>query len=240
MQYPLRWGTPANPTEVSEESSLSDIVLEPTSRPRALHVGLSRASAQARALMQSRGLPPFLYGLPDIDLALYTRVITVTATDSKSTYPIVPSRQIEGFRATMSVLEGSWIFCIAGASHMRRAQIAAAALFHVAVASGMQTQGTRSLPYWHRIIGGYRDSLRDADDSTRMRVGRPSMLVLDGVPADSDRDKLTKLYDLLEQFNEVPRVVITGGASPIQFMNERVRLPANRVIYLSDSENMVI
>lgn len=239
-QARLAWGKQPDLSAPRSSQDAVDLGVNDES-VRPLLIGASRFSEGRRKLLQSRGMPGALFGLASIDLSRSTRVITVPERDGTGSYPIGPSRQVEGFRATLNDTSGNWTFCISGKSHVRRAQVAAMALFCAAAGAIKPGSGsTLTLPWWHRIIGGYRDPLRDGDENLRMRVGRPNLLVLDGVPADADRDKITKLYDLLEQFSDVPRVVITGGDCPLHFMHERVRLPVNRVLYLHDADIGII
>jgi hypothetical protein len=85
----------------------------------------------------------------------------------------------------------------------------------------------RSMPYWHRVFGGFNDDLRD-----RKLDERPCMLVISNVNAASSAYKLEKVRDILEQFNDIPRIVVMSGLDPTTFFATRLYYPINLGIQL--------
>lgn len=84
----------------------------------------------------------------------------------------------------------------------------------------------RSYPLWHKIYGNYKDSLRD---DANLAI---SMLVLSNVTSDSSQLKIEKLRDLLEQYCNIPRIVVLGGTDPITFFANKLHLPLTSALYI--------
>lgn len=85
----------------------------------------------------------------------------------------------------------------------------------------------KSMPVWHRVYGGYYDTLRD-----RISDDRPSMLVLSNITPDLTNIKLEKIRDLLEKYNDIPRIVVMSGEDPLTFFGNRLHYPINVGILL--------
>lgn len=86
----------------------------------------------------------------------------------------------------------------------------------------------RSLPLWHRVYGGFSDSLRDAKSLSDM----PCMLIISNVGDTSSAIKLEKVRDLLERYVEIPRIVVMGGEPPCNLFANKLHYPMKAGIYL--------
>src|SRR5690606_24699313 len=92
-------------------------------------------------------------------------------------------------------LKGNYIACIGSYPSDTRAKVIAANIVDRAI--NMQQQGAvrgKAYPLWHRLYGGYSDTLRDSKE-----LDPCSLLVLSNIGADSSRVKLEKLRDILER-----------------------------------------
>ena len=83
----------------------------------------------------------------------------------------------------------------------------------------------KSYPYWHRIFGGYQN---DAPIPSN-----PSILVLSNIIDNSSNAKIEKLRDLLELYNNIPRIVVVGDYDPCTIFADRLFYPMSAGIYLT-------
>lgn len=91
-------------------------------------------------------------------------------------------------------------------------------------------RGRQEYPLWHKVYGGLRDELRDDG-----LPGRPSMLIYSNIDVHSTNYKLEKLRDLLEKYNDVPRVVIVAGCDPVEFFGTKIHLSVSKAFYVGPS-----
>lgn len=96
---------------------------------------------------------------------------------------------------------------------------------------GRQTFSNKESPYWHRVMGGYND--RDQIP----REKRPAMLLLSNVIDSSSAGKYEKLRDILVQYEDVPRIVMTSAADPLTFSLEWLRLSPDGVMFLGPNDS---
>lgn len=73
----------------------------------------------------------------------------------------------------------------------------------------------KRMPYWHNLLGGYKDDLRD----NRKQYNKYDLLIISNVTENSTDVKCEKLRDLLELFSDKPIVVTHTGGEPIKFFN---------------------
>lgn len=124
--------------------------------------------------------------------------------------------------------KGNGIVCIGSYPSDTRAKVIAANIFSNAIDHQMQGKMRgKAYPLWHRLYGGYSDSLRDLKERDPC-----SMLVLSNVGADSTQAKLEKLRDLLEIYDDIPKIVIVNGVDPVTFFADKVRLPLRGALYI--------
>lgn len=90
----------------------------------------------------------------------------------------------------------------------------------------MRGAHARTAPLWHRVFGGFHDELMES------RSERPALLVISNVLEDSTSTKIEKVRDLLEKYNDTPRIVVTGGTDPLQLFRSRLCYPVDAAIYL--------
>lgn len=108
------------------------------------------------------------------------------------------------------------ITCISSFPSDLRAKIVALQIFRSA--SDDCADKSRK-PLWLQI---YNDRL----DYEKIRDKRPNLLVLTGCNLESSQYKLERLRDVLEAFNDIPRIVVTGGdCSPVDLFMKRLYLP---------------
>lgn len=99
----------------------------------------------------------------------------------------------------------------------------------------------QTLPKWHKVYGGYKDPLRDKDIAKEKDLDEyPCMLILTNVLPDSTSYKLEKLRDLLEKYDDIPRIVVLSGTDPITFFATKLQYPLNHGIYMGAAKNQDI
>lgn len=78
----------------------------------------------------------------------------------------------------------------------------------------------KSLPMWIRVLGhGEFDQIKN------IKEANPSMLIISNVNDESSANKVERLRDILDVFDNIPRIVVTAGSDPITFMMKRVYYP---------------
>lgn len=99
------------------------------------------------------------------------------------------------------------------------------------------TKGRRNpshYPLWHKVYGGFGNPLLDSPQSM-------SMLIISNVGIDSTAPKIEKVRDLLERFDNIPRIVLTHGCDPMEFFLTKMHMPMTYGFYLgADSKSVML
>jgi hypothetical protein len=85
----------------------------------------------------------------------------------------------------------------------------------------------KAYPLWHRVYGGFGDSLRDTNDKDP-----PCFLVIANVDVNSTPAKLEKVRDLLDKYSDIPRVVVCSNCDPLTFFATRLHFLITAGFYL--------
>lgn len=92
-------------------------------------------------------------------------------------------------------------------------------------------------PLWHKVFGGFGDPLLD----NRQDRQPMSMLIISNVGTDSTSPKIEKVRDLLERYDNIPRIVLVHGSDPLEFFLTKLRMPMSYGFYLgADSKTVVL
>lgn len=104
-----------------------------------------------------------------------------------------------------------------------RAKHAALQIFR----SAIEVCGSKATkPRWLQIYG-------DRLDYEKLRESRPNLLVITGVTTEATQYKMERLRDVLEMFNDIPRIVVTGGTNdPTDIFRNRLFLPVEMGILI--------
>lgn len=139
-------------------------------------------------------------------------------------------RQVEACaRMLTNPLHGSPIIGIGSMVSDDRAKFLAMNFMDAAI--DQMKQGShrgKKLPIWHRVLGGYADTIRDSKERTNT-----SMLIITNVGPDSTPSKIEKVRDLLELHDNIPRIVVMNGADPITFFAEKIRMSMQFAIFMN-------
>lgn len=82
---------------------------------------------------------------------------------------------------------------------------------------------------WNPIYGGFDNKLMDDD------VQPPSMIVITNLTPLSTNLKLEKTRDLLEKFQNIPRIIVSTGMDPISFAFTKLFVPVHGIAYFCES-----
>lgn len=133
-----------------------------------------------------------------------------TSIPGATTKAISAVRQAKKFCALMEhPLKGSYTLGISSYPSDLRAKYLAQTIMSAAVDHYMANRrkfGVRSLPLWHTVYGSFKDKLRDFP-----RAENPCMLIISNLHDEASSIKIEKTRDLLEQYGEIPRIVVSGG-----------------------------
>ena len=81
-------------------------------------------------------------------------------------------------------------------------------------------------PLWIRVYNNYVDM-------AALRKHNPCAVFISNVTDDSTPQKMERVRDVLEMFNDVPRIVMMAGAQdPVTFCADRLRMGVSRPIQL--------
>ena len=71
----------------------------------------------------------------------------------------------------------------------------------------------------------YKDNMHDAS-------WKPSMLILSNITPNSSAFKLEKVRDMLEFYDNIPRIVVINDTDPVTFLNHKLHYTANHIMML--------
>lgn len=187
--------------------------------------------SQSRLLRQLNVDHQCLHGQRSFDVAdcLSKIKCKLEYTDIKDKNISVRKQENNLHRILANPLRGAPVIGISSYPSDLRAKLVAAMI--VASATEVYKNGgrkvrSRQLPVWHRIYGGFKDDLRDKPSD------KPCLLVLTNITDDCSNIKIEKIRDLLEKYDDIPRIVVTGGKNPLNFFAERLKYPLRHGIYV--------
>ena len=202
---------------------MEEITIKQFSKPDALQL-MTRG-------MSYPDLPPKGTNLK-VTQALMKIEPSIPGVASKS---VTPSRQAsELFRYLNGILRHTSSMCISSHPTDLKAKWLAAYIMRMAILEYQETKpARRSMPLWHKVYGSFGDPLRD--DSKRPT---PALLVISNIVIDSTPLKVEKVRDLIELYDYIPKIIVTGGPPPCDLFANKLHLPLHLGIYLG-SENRI-
>jgi hypothetical protein len=180
------------------------------------------ADTHEQAYLTNRGAPKYLFGLRPIDLTDHLRRFTFERANS-TPKTVDSQQQITMFRELYKKpLASTPLAILSCLTDKRLTQIVGLAFFRAAFSEyyhqHLALNSHFTQPYWHHLQGGKWDPWRDdgkiADRGIRARIGCPCFLILDGLTVDASVEKWEKAQDLLDEFSNLPRIVLAAGALP--------------------------
>lgn len=97
-----------------------------------------------------------------------------------------------------------------------------------------QRLGLKANVVWHTMYGGFNNPLLKEYDPVDGKAD-PTMLVISNLTPNSPGLKLDNARDLLERFENIPRIVVAAGEDPMSFLTTRLFSPINALAYFSES-----
>ena len=185
-----------------------------------------------------RGCPRQLYLTKPFLLQDNLKTIT-SAPDGLKPKSISREVQIEGFKQIHgNPFAAPYVMSIASEPNALRASLVAMNLMmRACMYLDMVKEGEKlkhkEYPLWHMLDGSYKDSLRDGKKRSL------SLLVLANITVESGPTKLEKLTDLLEKYNDTPRIVLLTGTDPLTFFHTYLYYHINYAMFLSGNRAKV-
>lgn len=195
------------------------------------HIGKEREK-----ILTARGVPPadFLHGKERID-AQTCLVKYEVEIPRMPTKVVSPAKQLKALLSiNASPIRSNYVLGISSFPTDALAKYLAIHLFNKACLEWqVRHKPGRCLPLWHRIFGGFNDSLRDKPIEET-----PSLLVLSNLNEASSSYKIEKVRDILEKYSHVPRIVVLSGSDPITFFSQKLYYPINAGLLLGPNNRI--
>uniref|UniRef100_A0AB39CEB7 DNA polymerase n=1 Tax=Pseudomonas phage HRDY3 TaxID=3236930 RepID=A0AB39CEB7_9VIRU len=143
-------------------------------------------------------------------------------------------RQIDAcYRLLNNPLHGSPIIGIGSMVTDERAKFMAMSIMNAAIDQQRSgSQKGKMLPVYHRVMSGFYDEL--LAEKTRRNI---SMLIIANIGLDNSQIKLDKVRDLLEKYDNIPRIVVVNGCDPVSFFAEKMRMPMQFALMLNSKRS---
>jgi hypothetical protein len=193
-----------------------------------------RFSAKDVKALQLRGVSAVDILTGNRSFEIEDSIITIEIEGSNRIKKIAKVKQLAFYeKLCTKILSGSWLSAgISGFPSDLRAKQVAIHLFSMALKEYQDRDPrkniNRSQPLWHRVYGGFGDSLRD------LKSDYPSLIVISNVTPKCSDVKLEKVRDILEKYNSmgIPVIVVIGGCDPYSFFTQRLFYPLRYALYL--------
>ena len=183
------------------------------------HIDFSQYDGNTIANALSAGASKQVLSRKPFKLMKMLRPITVATATSKRL--ISHKEQYDDYLTIWkNPLHGPYVYAIASTPHDMYAQMLALNLFlHV-----LQNHTNQAI--WHPVYGNVFNDKKLQDDIP--------FLVLSNIPQNATRNKIERLRDILTQYSNIPRIIVTADADPVTFMWEKLHMDVEYVAYLGD------
>ena len=134
----------------------------------------------------------------------------------------------------------NYLYVIASNPNDAKAKLVAAAILERAIvmhARGLAPRG-RTSPTWHRVYGNFADDLRDQKKNGGDALKAPSLLIMSNVTMDSTAAKIELVRDLIDMYDDTPKILVVTGADPVTFMDRRLQLRVSYCLNLSTAHRI--
>lgn len=195
---------------------------------------------QILKIMQTRGLDRSVLQGSRIKFDLEESIVSFKP-DLGSDLKSKNVNQTKQLKVAQQMLEnpfhGSPVVCINSYPTDLRAKVLAANIMESAVFEYLDRKEAGKparLPYWARLYSdvsyGYIEKIKDQ---------KPGLLIVSNITSGSTPARLEKLRDILDYFDNIPRIVVqTGDDDPVKFFSRRVFLSITHAIRIGP-ENRV-
>jgi len=143
---------------------------------------------------------------------------------------IEPSVQNDSLLRFMKEPDLPLVYGVSGNPDDAKAKLFAAYLVHI----HQQRLGLKANVVWHVVYGGFDNPLLKEYDPIDGKTD-PTMLVLSNLTPNATGLKLDKTRDLIERFQDIPRVIVSAGEDPMSFLTTRLFSQINGLAYFSES-----
>ena len=190
-------------------------------------------------LMLSRGLDKLVLANKRTTFDLEDSLTPFKPTvDSVKTKPISFKKQLDISKRLLDhPLRGSGVYVLNSFPTDLRAKLMAAVIMNKACEDHRdqaphQRKGL-SAPLWIRVNG-----FNDFNQIANIKEQRPSLIILSNITDSATPQKIERLRDIIDTFDNIPRIVVTTGPDPLTFMMRKVQYPLAGVIRLGPNEKI--
>jgi hypothetical protein len=172
---------------------------------------------EIRKLLLKRGSPLSSFSPVnfDIDTAIVRIVSDIPGLNIRT---VSPERQLNKLRSiNQNIIGTNYVMVVSSFPSDNIAKYLALSLmykaYYVYVQKKKQPRYNKLLapPLWHRLYNNFKNQLLDEKQN-------PCLLVISNISADSTQLKFEKLSDLLDLYEDIPRIVVTSGQlDPVSF-----------------------
>lgn len=184
-------------------------------------------------LCVSKGVPQQLFSTA----MLVSKYLTTFGYENRAGkyVSINASRQLKTFDLIMkNPLAKPYTLVIGSSDYDKLAQCVALAIYKKVMTyyhTHFQDIGNHNQPLWYPVYGSRHDRLRD-DKNFRYSAGNPLLLVIDNFPRNATPEKTEKVRDLLDMYNNTPKIVIAAGADPFEVAQKYLYLQPTYMLYV--------
>lgn len=172
----------------------------------------------------NRGLPQYLLrGVPPMFTPMDFKPLSERFTKDKL---YTADMQLDSIQAFMDAPKSPRVICITGAVDDSGAKALAAML----VQRHNEVRKLDANVVWSALYGGFETLVDDYKDSFKQK---PTMVVISNLTSASTNHRLERARDILDYFQDVPRIVVAAGEDPISFMAFRLRYEVHGIAYFS-------
>lgn len=197
-----------------------------------IQVSFSSFSTATRNLALSRGAPRQLFTTRAFNAVDYMTNITAEIGERLKT--MSKQKQVAAYSKILSHTDVPFVACFSSVPNDARAAALALQLMLQHIENKQAQTSSDGLPLWLRVSGDLRDRPRID------RMNKPSLVILSNCPGNATQFKLEKVRDLLEEFNDVPRIVVTTGIDPLTMFWTQLYYTLNCAVYMTETRSWSI
>lgn len=193
--------------------------------------------------LKTCGMPRDVFRQPPFDPRHHTLSVR-SENEGYRTRLVKKAVQLKHLEALLANPFGgnNYLYVIASNPSDAKAKLTAAAILERALVLHDKKEAPRgrSYPKWHRVYGNYTDDLRDQKKHGADHLVAPSLLVLSNVMIDSTPAKLELVRDLLDMYDDTPRILVVTGSDPLTFVDRRLRMRISYCLNLSTAHKQTL
>lgn len=183
-----------------------------------------KISENTRKRLRICGVTPGLLRDFELELSEHLTPIDFYTKDGKRLLKRLHAREQTNTIKRLAKSKFDWPFtiCINATHEFLKARQLGLFLFKKALDKTQEDQEKYrgNLPTWHYLTAGFDDKL--VKDYKNVDASQPPLLVLDGFDTAMSAHKLDKARDLINIYNDRPRIILISGNEAVKFVGEQL------------------